>query len=50
MRDAFSTWIYQMGFPVLTVSRAGTDLHFQQEMFLLDQEKPIKEMYPSPYK
>ena len=47
--DVMYTWIKQMGYPVLTVTRSGDRFIVTQKMFLGDPEKPIIEQYPSQF-
>ena len=50
MGDNFRPWLYQMGFPLITVQKDGTTLTCSQSMFLLDPQKPLREQYASEYK
>ena len=48
--DHMRTWLYQMGFPLITVRKESNALICSQKMFLIDPEKPLEQQYPSEYK
>lgn len=50
--DLFTTWIKQIGYPVVTVERDGMTLTLSQERFLLDRDPAVPEsddsLWPTP--
>lgn len=49
VKTIMDTWTLQMGFPVVTIKRAGSDkATATQKHFLLDPNAVVKE--PSPFK
>ncbi|CAH1790172.1 unnamed protein product [Owenia fusiformis] len=47
--DIMNTWVRQMGYPVVTVSRNGTSAEATQKHYLLDPSQTPDPKYPSPY-
>ena len=53
LRTILETWILQTGHPVVTVTRDPDNpakIQVSQDMFLLDNQRPVKELYTTEYK
>ena len=52
VRDVMDTWILQMGYPVVTISRDDNDptvVHVTQEYFQLNDSSEVSTKYPSSF-
>ncbi len=43
-----NTWVSQSGYPVLTVSQEGDQIHLSQEQFFIGPHKPSEKLWPMP--
>lgn len=50
VKDIMDTWILQMNYPVVKVTRSNGKLHLEQKRFLFNPSSTDPGKYPSPYK
>lgn len=47
--EVMDTWTLQMGYPVVTVSRSGSEISATQQRFLFNSHSNFTEEFTSPY-
>ncbi|XP_077977945.1 putative aminopeptidase-2, partial [Glandiceps talaboti] len=46
VKEVMDTWILQMGYPIITLSRDGNSIHAEQERFIMDpNETPVNDTF-----